>query len=108
MKWSEMLSIASSIASLTGVSLVWLATQQAVQDVSILKIVFQGVVGLIASLLTIGLLFLLVRAFVAVLDSSHQEDAVFVWTFGLALWIAAGGAVISSVWGVTVFLWSIN
>ncbi|NVZ36567.1 hypothetical protein HX786_00665 [Pseudomonas sp. 21615526] len=108
MKWSEMLSVASSIATLTGVSLVWLSTQQALQNVSILKMMFQGVVGLIASLVTIGLFFLLVSGFVAVLNDCKQKDVVYVWTFGLALWIAGGAAVIWFVWGVAVFLWSIN
>ncbi|MFJ4386981.1 hypothetical protein ACIP02_21970 [Pseudomonas sp. NPDC089408] len=108
MKWTDMLSVASSIATLTGVSLVWLSTQPAFKSVSILALAFQGVVGLVASLLTVGVTFFLVRTHSSALEEVKPRNVIYVWTLCLSILIVAWLIAMSIIWSFAMMLWSIK
>ncbi|MGN8124567.1 hypothetical protein ACTJK9_22675 [Pseudomonas sp. 22082] len=107
-KGSEALSIASSIATLTGVSFTWLATKGGFENAGMVEIGFKSVSAAIGILLSIGILFLTVRAFSAGYEKAKPENHVFCWTFGLALSVFVASIPIAIIYGCAAFIWSIH
>lgn len=108
MKGSEALSIASSIATLTGVSFTWLATKGGFENAGVDEIGFKSVSAVIGILLAIGVLFLLVRCFSAGLARAKPEHHVYCWTFGLAIGLFLTILPMVSIYSLVLFFWSIH
>ncbi|MFJ3114889.1 hypothetical protein ACIPI6_00005 [Pseudomonas protegens] len=108
MKGAEALSIASSIATLTGVSFTWLATVGGFGNASAVEIAFKSVSAIIAVLVSIGVTFLVVRTFAKVLEVTSQDNRVYVWTFGLAFAIFIGAASLGAIAGCAYFFWEVH
>lgn len=63
MKWTEHLSVISSVASITGVSLVWL--HALTKEASFMTALFGGVASVVGALVSIGALVVTVQLFAA-------------------------------------------
>ena len=108
MKGSEALSIASSIATLTGVSFTWLATVGGFKNASAVEIAFKGVSAIIAVLVSIGVTFLVVRFFAKVLEMTQSDNRIYVWTFGLALAVFIWAVSLGTTVGCAYFFWEVR
>jgi len=107
-KGSEALSIASSIATLTGVSFTWLATKGGFENAGVDEIGFKSVSAVIGILLAIGVLFLLVRCFSGALAKAKPEHHVYCWTFGLAIGLFLTILPMTLIYTLVMFFWSIH
>ena len=108
MKASEALSISSSIATLMGVSFTWLVTAGGFTNASAIEIAFKSVSAIIAVLVSIGVVFLIVRSFVKALVMTQPHHHVYVWTFGLAVAIFVGAALLGLIVGCATFFWEVS
>ncbi|MGY2222418.1 hypothetical protein ACW9IK_06970 [Pseudomonas gingeri] len=108
MKGAEALSIASSIATLTGVSFTWLVSAGGFTNSSAIEIAFKSVSAIIAVLVSIGVVFLIVRSFAKSLEMTPPSNHVYNWTFGLAVAIFVGAAALGIIAGCATFFWEIH
>lgn len=107
-KGSEALSIASSIATLTGVSFTWLATIGGFKNAGIVEIGFKSVSAVIGILLSIGVLFLVVRLFSGRLENAKPEHRAYCWTFGLAISVFFAAMFIALIYSGVFYFWDIR
>lgn len=107
-KGSEALSIASSIATLTGVSFTWLATVGGFKNASAVEIAFKGVSAIIAVLVSIGVTFFIVRSFAKILEMTQPDNRIYVWTFGLAMAIFIWALSLGTLMGCAYFFWEVR
>lgn len=108
MKGSEALSIASSIATLTGVSFTWLATKGGFENSGIGEIAVKSVLAIIGVLLSIGVLFFVVRSFSNGLKAAKPELHVYYWTFGLAFSVFLAAIAIGVIYAFATFFWNMQ
>ncbi|WP_426214655.1 hypothetical protein [Pseudomonas sp. DWRC2-2] len=94
MKWTEHLSVISSVASITGVSLVWL--QALTKEASFMTALFGGVASVAGALVSIGTLVVAFQLIVAGHSFLKPRFSAAV----PAYWLFASAAVI---WGVFLF-----
>lgn len=99
MKWTEHLSVVSSVASITGVSLVWL--REFTKDASFMTALFGGMASLVGALVSIGVLVVAVQLFAVGhrFLSSKWSSAV------PAYWLLWGAANIWLVFWGQIFIW---
>ena len=81
MSWTEHLSVISSIASITGVSLVWL--QGVVKQASFKTALFGGVASVVGALVTVGLLVVAVQLFLSLGKVIKAKCPIALWGYGL-------------------------
>jgi len=91
MSWTERLSVISSVASITGVSLVWL--QSFVKKASFMTALFGGVASIVGALVSIGVLVVVVQLFLALGGFVRSKWPSAFW--GYLLLVGAG-----SIWCV--------
>ena len=87
MKWSEILGVISSVASITGVSVIW--ASEALKGASPLQVANYAATAVVASLFSIGLIFG-VTLLLLWLDSQipYIQLRILYWCFaaGVAVW----------------------
>lgn len=99
MKWSEVLSVVSSVASITGISLLWLKEQ--VGPIGALELVWNAMTAMMATLFSLGLVFLLVQTMLFLheqIGTAHNgvvQMRILFWCFigGLVLFIGVGSLI---------------
>lgn len=101
MKWTERLSVISSIASITGVSLVWL--QGVVKEANFKTALFGIVASVVGALVTVGLLVVSAQLFVYVDSIVKKKCPPAVWGYGLF----AGAGLIWSIFFSQLFIWAL-
>jgi len=109
MSWTERLSVISSIASITGVSLVWL--QETVKPANFKTALFGGVASVVGALVTVGLLVVAVQLFLSVGKVIEERWPIALW--GYRLFTGAGliwGLLISQfvIWALVGEAWTIR
>lgn len=101
MNWTERLSVVSSVASITGVSLVWL--QSFVKEASFMTTLFGGVATVVGSLVTLGVLVVAVQVFLALGQVVRRRLPSAIWGYGLFV----GAAIIWGVFFSQLLIWSL-
>ncbi|MBK5437970.1 hypothetical protein JFV30_14410 [Pseudomonas sp. TH32] len=99
MKWTEHLSVVSSVASITGVSLVWL--DKSTKDTTFMTVLFGGMSSVVGALVSIGVLVVVVQLFAMghrVLRSKWPSAVP-------AYWLLAGAAIIWLVFWAQFIIW---
>jgi hypothetical protein len=107
-KWSEALSIASSIATLTGVSLAGMSRFGGFESAGVVEIGFKSVSAIICVLLSIGVLYGVVQAFSKALAGTKAEHHPYIWTFGLALAVFVASVALGLLYALAYFYWDIH
>jgi len=107
-KWSEALSIASSIATLTGLSLKTMADSGGFKDAGVDEIAFKSVSAIFCALVSIGVLYGAVHFFSKQLTGMKPEYRPYMWTIGLALTFLFASVVIGTLYGVALFFWDVR
>lgn len=104
MKWSEILGVISSIASITGVSVIW--ASEALKASSPLQVANYAAMAVVASLFSIGLIFG-ATLFLLWLDRKipSMQFRILYWCFagGLAIWGAFYALI--TIWFIAADLW---
>jgi hypothetical protein len=108
LKGSEALSIASSIATLTGVSFTWVATKGGFENAGVDEIGFKSISAIIGMLLAIGVLYWLIQRFSVALKNAKPENRVYCWTFGLAIGLCFTTLPMVLIYALVTFVWSIH
>lgn len=98
-KWTEHLSVISSVASITGVSLVWL--QSFTKEASFMTGLFGGVASLVGALVSIGSLVVGVQLFAI----GHCFLKTRWSTAVPAYWLFVGAAVIWGLFLCQIIIW---
>ena len=98
-KWTEHLSVVSSVASITGVSLVWL--REFTKDTNFLTALFGGMASLVGALVSIGVLVVVVQLFAMGHRALRSK-----WPSAVpAYWLFMGAALISLVFFAYFIIW---
>lgn len=108
MKWSEALSIASSIATLTGVSLAGMSKLGGFKDAGVVEIAFKSVSAIFCVLVAIGVLYFVVQKFSKTLAGMKEEDHPYMWTFGLAIAVLATACAWGLLYWIALFYWDVH
>ncbi len=99
MKWTEHLSVVSSVASITGVSLVWL--REFTKDTTFMTALFGGMASLVGALVSIGVLVVVVQFF-----AMGHRGLRSRWPSAVpAYWLLVGAAVIWLVFWAQIIIW---
>lgn len=98
-KWTEHLSVISSVASITGVSLVWL--QSFTKDASFLTALFGGIASLVGALVSIGTLVVSVQLF----SIGHRFFGSRLRAALPAYWLFGGAVAIWAIFLLQMLIW---
>jgi hypothetical protein len=107
-KWSDALSIASSIATLTGVSLAGMSKLGGFANAGVDEIAFKSVSAIVCVLLSIGVLYGVIQSFSKALANTKSEYHFYIWTFGLALAVFVSGLSLGLLYALASFYWSVH
>lgn len=107
-KWSEALSIASSIATLTGVSLAGMSKLGGFEDAGMVEIGFKGVSAIVCVLFAIGALYGVVQGFSWGLAITKDQYRPYMWTFGLAIAVLVASAALGLLSLIASFYWEVH
>jgi hypothetical protein len=99
MKWTEHLSVISSVASITGVSLVWLQTLT--KEASFMTALFGGVASVVGALVSIGSLVVTVQLFAM----GHRYIRSSFPSAVPAYWLFVGAALIWGAFLLQIIIW---
>lgn len=99
MKWSEVLSVVSSVASITGISLLWI--KQQVGPTGVLELVWNTMTATMATLFSVGFVFFLVQGMLLLhrlIGTAHNgvlQMRILFWCFvgGGALFIGVSSLI---------------
>ncbi|WP_188036233.1 hypothetical protein [Pseudomonas sp. EZ-C24] len=108
MKWSEALSIASSIATLTGVSLAGMSNLGGFKGAGVAEVGFKSVSAIFCVLVAIGVLYFVVQKFSKTLAGMEGEERPYMWTFGLAVAFLFTAAAWGLLYWVASFYWDVR
>ena len=99
MKWTEHLSVVSSVASITGVSLVWL--REFTKDTSFMTALFGSVASVVGALVSIGVLVVVVQLF-----AMGHRALMSRWASAVpAYWLLVGAVTIWLVFWAQLIIW---
>ncbi|MNJ40254.1 hypothetical protein D3C77_351450 [compost metagenome] len=99
MNWTERLSIVSSVASITGVSLVWM--KSAVGDKNFMTALFGGVASVVGALFAIGVLLVTLQLFLLL----HRRIKAR-WPSAVpGYWLIVGALVIWGSFWLQIAIW---
>jgi len=99
MSWTDRLSVVSSVASITGVSLVWM--KSSVEDKSFMTSIFGGVASVVGALFSIGVILITLQLFLMI----HRSIKVR-WPAAVpGYWLICGAAVIWCSLLVQISIW---
>ncbi len=107
-RWSDALSIASSIATLTGISLAGMSKHGGFADAGVVEIGFKSVSAIVCVLLSIGVLYGVVQWFSKALAGTRTENHPYIWTFGLALAVFVSAVALGLLYALASFYWDVH
>lgn len=111
MKWTDVINLAGSIASVTGVSLVWLHTL--LPDAKTHNLILGTLGSVVGTLLTVGLVAFAIEALLSGsrmwgFDQAQARNKTIYWSFSIALAIVVVGSLVSAVWTGVYIAWVIQ
>jgi len=110
MKWQNTLKTGGAIASITGVSLVWV--KALTPNVTSFNLVFGLFASIVAALVTVGLIALTIEILQSgarrlEVNTSKQKLTIY-WSFSTAAAIFVGGMLLFLTWGLVSIAWIIR
>jgi len=111
MKWQDTLNTAGSIASITGVSLVWF--KALTPNVTYFNLVFGLFASIVGALVTVGLIALTIEILQSgarrfEVNTSNQKKLTIYWSFSTAAAMLVGGMLLFLTWGLVSIAWIIK
>lgn len=107
MKWNDVLGVISSVATITGVSLLWIGN--AVKDWTPLQAAHTAALATTASLFTLGFLYGVIQ----LLARGHRacdslEARVLYWCFGGGIAVLLGFYILMTLWMIAATFWQVE